>query len=111
MKKKRNLVKNKSNEMNSSIAETTEDNETNENDESNNDDQQNSDSVLVSNRYFNPNSYKPLVDKLIDERDQKALEDPFTAQQEECQDIFILLKKVTIYLKFQQEDILIAIMH
>ena len=76
---KRNLVKNKSNEMNSSIAETTEDNETNENDESNDNQQENNDSVLVSNRYFNPNSYKPLVDKLIDERDQKALEDPFTA--------------------------------
>ena len=39
----------------------------------------NDDPVLVSGRYFNPKSYKPLVDKLIDERDQKAIEDPLTA--------------------------------
>ena len=35
--------------------------------------------VLVSSRYFNPKSYKPLVDKLIDERDKDAYEDPLTA--------------------------------
>lgn len=41
--------------------------------------QEESDEVLVSSKYVNPKSYKPLVDKLIDKRDEDAYSDPLTA--------------------------------
>lgn len=49
------------------------------NNESNKEEEEEVEEVLVSSRYFNPKSYKPLVDKLIDERDKNAYEDPLTA--------------------------------
>ena len=41
--------------------------------------QEESSEVLVSSKYLNPKSYKPLVDKLIDQRDEDANSDPLTA--------------------------------
>ena len=77
---KKIIINNEERNLSNKSSDNMEVNEDQQNDNNKDEgEQENDDSVLVSGRYFNPKSYKPLVDKLIDERDQKALEDPFTA--------------------------------
>ena len=77
---KKIIINNEERNLSNNPSDNIESNEDQQNDSKKDEgEQDNDDSVLVSGRYFNPKSYKPLVDKLIDERDQKALEDPFTA--------------------------------
>lgn len=77
---KKIIINNEERNLSNKSSDNIEVNEDQQNDNNKDEgEQENDDSVLVSGRYFNPKSYKPLVDKLIDERDQKALEDPFTA--------------------------------
>ena len=65
------------NEYQQNLNKQSQTNQASEPKETNNEEAE--EEVLVSSRYFNPKSYKPLVDKLIDERDKDAYEDPLTA--------------------------------
>lgn len=78
-KNKNNINENMTRQYSNTIESLNQNNSTSNNHEKScNNNTINTIDALVSNRYEQPSIYKPLIDKLIDQRDKNAVLDPLT---------------------------------